>query len=137
MTDMQDFNAKIIEEFRANQGVVGGQFEGAPLLLLTTTGAKSGQPRVTPVVYRAEGDRVFVFASKGGAPTNPDWYHNLKAQPTVVVELGAERYEATAGELGREERDRVFADHAAVNPGFAEYQANTERVIPVVELVRV
>ena len=88
MTDMQDFNAKIIEEFRANQGVVGGQFEGAPLLLLTTTGAKSGQPRVTPVVYRAEGDRV-------------------------------------------------FADHAAVNPGFAEYQANTERVIPVVELVRV
>ena len=137
MTDMQDFNAKIIEEFRANQGVVGGQFEGAPLLLLTTTGAKSGQPRVTPVVYRAEGYRVFVFASKGGAPTNPDWYHNLKAQPTVVVELGAERYEATAGELGREERDRVFADHAAVNPGFAEYQANTERVIPVVELVRV
>ena len=136
MTDMQDFNTKIIEEFRSHGGVVGGQFEGAPLLLLTTTGAKSGQARVTPVVYRAEGDRIFVFASKAGAPVNPDWFHNLKANPTVTVELGADEYQATAVELDRAERDRVYGEHAAANPGFAEYQANTDRVIPVVELVR-
>jgi deazaflavin-dependent oxidoreductase (nitroreductase family) len=136
MTDMQDFNTKIIEEFRSHGGVVGGQFEGAPLLLLTTTGAKSGQARVTPVVYRAEGERIFVFASKAGAPVNPDWFHNLKANPTVTVELGADEYRATAVELDRAERDRVSGEHAAANPGFAEYQANTDRVIPVVELVR-
>ena len=133
---MQEFNRKIIEEFRANHGVVGGQFEGAPMLLLTTTGAKSGTERVNPVVYRAEGSRIFVFASKAGAPTDPDWFRNLKANPTVTVERGAERYQATAVELDRAERDRVYAAHAEVNPGFAEYQANTDRVIPVVELVR-
>jgi deazaflavin-dependent oxidoreductase (nitroreductase family) len=136
MTDMQDFNAGIIKEFRANQGVVGGQFEGAPIVLITTTGAKSGKERINPLVYRAEGDRIFIFASKAGAPTNPDWYHNLKAHPSVTVERGTERYVATAHELDREERDRVYSEHAAANPGFAEYQEQTDRVIPVVELVR-
>jgi deazaflavin-dependent oxidoreductase (nitroreductase family) len=133
---MQDFNTRIIEEFRANEGVVGGQFEGAPILLLTTTGAKSGKERVNPLVYRAEGPRIFVFASKAGAPTNPDWFHNLKVHPTVTVERGKERYQAKATELGSGERDRIYSAHAEANPGFAEYQANTDRVIPVVELVR-
>ena len=94
MADMDDFNNKVIEEFRSNRGKVGGQFEGAPMLLLTTTGAKSGSIRVNPVMYMAEGDRTYVFASKAGAPTNPDWYHNLLAHPTVTVERGTARFEA-------------------------------------------
>ena len=131
-----DFNAAIIAEFRANAGVVGGPFEGAPMVLLTTTGAKSGLPRTSPLVYQREDDRVFIFASKAGAPTHPDWYRNLTANPTVTVEIGDETYTATAVELDREERDRVYAQQAAAMPGFADYQANTDRVIPVIELVR-
>jgi deazaflavin-dependent oxidoreductase (nitroreductase family) len=136
MPDMNDFNTKIIEEFRSNDGVVGGQFEGAPLLLLTTTGAKSGQPRVAPMMYRPEGDRLYVFASKAGAPTNPDWYHNLVANPEVSVEVGKEQFEAHATVVDRAERDRIYAEQAAVYPGFAEYEAKTDRVIPVVALDR-
>ena len=133
---MNDFNTKIIEEFRANDGVVGGQFEGAPLLLLTTTGAKSGQPRVAPMMYRSEDERMFVFASKAGAPTNPDWYHNLVAHPEVSVEVGVERFTAHASEVTGAERDRIYAAQATEYPGFAEYEEKTDRVIPVVELKR-
>jgi deazaflavin-dependent oxidoreductase (nitroreductase family) len=136
VAEVKDFNAQIIEEFRANGGVVGGNFEGAPLLLLTTTGAKSGQTRVNPMMYRPEGERMFVFASKAGAPTNPDWYYNLKAHPEVTVEVGAERFAARANIIAGPERDRIYTDHAAQYPGFAEYQEKTDRVIPVVELER-
>jgi deazaflavin-dependent oxidoreductase (nitroreductase family) len=131
-----DWNQAIIAEFRANGGKVGGQFEGAPLLLLTTTGAKSGRRRTTPLMYNTDGDRLLVFASKGGAPTNPDWYHNVRANPTVTVELGTDTFDATAVVVTGEERDRLYAHHAEQYPGFAEYQANTTRTIPVVALDR-
>jgi deazaflavin-dependent oxidoreductase (nitroreductase family) len=136
MADMDDFNDKIIEEFRSNEGKVGGQFEGTPMLLLTTTGAKSGKIRVNPVMYMAEGDRIHVFASKAGAPTNPDWYHNLLAHPTVTVELGTDRFEAVATPVDRAERDRIYSEQASRFPGFADYEASTDRVIPVVALER-
>jgi deazaflavin-dependent oxidoreductase (nitroreductase family) len=106
-------------------------------LLLTTTGAKSGRPYTTPVMYLPDGDRVVVFASKGGAPTNPDWYHNLLANPHVTVEVGTDSYEADAKVLTGEERDRLYARQAEAYPGFAEYQEKTQRVIPVVALHRV
>jgi deazaflavin-dependent oxidoreductase (nitroreductase family) len=137
MTDANDFNSKIIDEFRANHGKVGGGFEGAPLVVLTTTGAKSGKVRSTPLVYLADGDRVVVFASKAGAPTNPDWYHNLVAHRRVTVELGDEAYEADATVAQGDEHDRLFAKQASVMPGFADYQKKTDRVIPVVVLTRV
>jgi deazaflavin-dependent oxidoreductase (nitroreductase family) len=136
MSDMNDWNTKIIEEFRTNAGKVGGQFEGAPMLLLTTTGAKTNQTRVNPMMYLAEGDKVYVFASKAGAPTNPDWYHNLIAHPQVTVEMGADTFDATATEVKGSERDRIYAEQASRYPGFAEYQANTDRVIPVVAIDR-
>jgi deazaflavin-dependent oxidoreductase (nitroreductase family) len=131
---MNDFNQSIIDEFRANHGKVGGQFDGAPMLLLTTTGAKSGQARTAPVVYLPDGDRYLVFASKAGAPTNPDWYHNLVANPTVSVEVGSDRFDATAVVLTGDERDRFYAQQAERMPGFQQYQENTTRVIPVVAL---
>lgn len=134
MADVSDFNTKIIEEFRSNGGKIGGQFEGAPMVLLTTTGAKSGKNRVNPVMYLAEGDRIYVFASKAGAPTSPDWYHNLVAHPNVTVELGTDRFEAVATPVDEGERDRIYAEQASRYPGFAEYEANTDRVIPVVAL---
>jgi len=135
--DMNDFNSKIIEEFRANEGKVGGGFEGAPLLLLTTTGAKSGQPRVTPLAYLEDDARIFVFGSKAGAPTHPDWIHNLRANAGVSVEIGTERYDATAVELAEPERSEIFAKQVAAIPGFAEYQEHAgDRAIPVVELIR-
>jgi len=134
---MTDFNAQIIEQFRANAGKLGGGFEGAPMVLLTTRGAKSGNLRTTPLVYFSEGDRVYIFGSKAGAPTNPAWYHNLIANPRVTVEIGPETYEADAVEVTGAERDRIFAAHAAKMPGFNEYQAKTTRQIPVIELRRV
>jgi deazaflavin-dependent oxidoreductase (nitroreductase family) len=134
MTEYQDWNRKIIEEFRANEGRVGGQFEGAPLLLLHTTGAKSGQERVNPMMFLDLEGRRFVFASKAGADTNPDWYHNLVAHPDVTVEIGTDSYAATAAPVAKADRDRIYAEQARRYPGFAEYQANTARVIPVVEL---
>ena len=130
-----DWNRQIIDEFRANEGRVGGQFEGAPILLLTTTGAKSGLSRTSPMMYLAEGDRRFVFASKAGAPTNPDWFHNLKANPQVTVEIGSETFGARAQEVVGAERDRIYAEQASRFPGFAEYQEKTTRTIPVVELL--
>lgn len=133
---MSDYNTAIIEEFRANAGQVGGSWEGRDLLLLTTTGRKSGRKHTTPMVFTRDGDRLFVYASKAGAPKHPDWYLNLVADPRVVVEVGPERYDATATPLEREERDRVFAEQAARNPIFGEYQDKTSRVIPVVSLTR-
>jgi deazaflavin-dependent oxidoreductase (nitroreductase family) len=132
---MSDFNTQIIEEFRANEGRVGGQFEGAPLVLLTTTGAKSGALRTNPLAYLDGGDgTVYVFASKGGAPTNPDWYHNVLAHPAVTVERGTERYEATATPITGPLRDELFARQVERFPGFGDYQKNAGRVIPVVAL---
>ena len=133
---MSDFNTSIIEEFRANEGKVGGPFQGAPMVLITTTGAKSGQPRTSPLVYLPDGDRVIIFASKAGAPTNPDWYHNLKANPNLTVEIGEEKYAAVATEITGDERNRLYAAQVAVMPGFQEYADKTSRLIPVVALTR-
>ena len=133
---MSDFNSGIIEEFRASGGKVGGNFEGAPLLLLTTTGAKTGASRVNPMMYLQDGGRLYVFASKAGAPTNPDWYHNLVAHPRATVEVGEERFEVTATVLAGQERDEIYRRQAALYPGFAEYEAKTSRTIPVVALER-
>jgi deazaflavin-dependent oxidoreductase (nitroreductase family) len=133
---MSDWNRQTIEVFRANGGKVGGFWEGKPLLLITTTGAKSGQRHTTPTMYLREGDRLLVFASKSGAPTHPAWYHNLVAHPQVTVEVGNETYEATATVLNGEERDRLYARQAELYPQFGEYQANTTRKIPVVALER-
>jgi deazaflavin-dependent oxidoreductase (nitroreductase family) len=133
---MSDWNARIIEEFRANEGRVGGNFEGAPLLLLTTKGRKSGAARTSPMMYLADGDRLLVFASKGGAPANPDWYRNLVADTAVTVEVGTETYRAQAHPVEGDERDRLYAEQARRYPGFAEYQEKTDRVIPVVAIVR-
>jgi deazaflavin-dependent oxidoreductase (nitroreductase family) len=135
MPDMNDFNAQIIEEFHANDGVVGGPFDGATLLLLHHTGAKSGKRYTTPLMYRADGDRYLIFASKGGAPTDPDWYYNLKAHPEVSIEVGTDTLTAVAGELTGEERDRQFAAQAQERPQFAEYAKTAgERKIPVIAL---
>jgi deazaflavin-dependent oxidoreductase (nitroreductase family) len=131
-----DFNASIIAEFRANGGKVGGPFEGAPMVLLHTTGAKSGQERVNPLVYTRDGDRYVVIASKGGAPTNPDWFHNVKANPKVTVEIGEETFAATASVAEPADRDRLFAAMAELMPGFKDYELKTDRVIPVVLLDR-
>jgi deazaflavin-dependent oxidoreductase (nitroreductase family) len=131
-----DWNTTIIEEFRANGGKVGGQFTGAPVLLLTTTGAKTGRRHTTPTMYLPDGDRLVVFASKGGAPTNPDWYHNLVSHPRVTVEVGTERYDAEAVVVTGKERDQLYAQQAQLYPGFAEYQAKTSRIIPVIALSR-
>lgn len=134
MPDMQDWNRRTVEEFRATKGQVGGMWEGRPLLLLTTTGAKSGQRRTNPVMYLREGDRLFVFASKGGAPSHPDWYRNLLAHPEVTVELGDQTYPAVAKPVTGEERDRIYAKWAQMYPQFQEYQEKTTRIIPVIEL---
>jgi deazaflavin-dependent oxidoreductase (nitroreductase family) len=136
MTNQNDFNQRIIAEFHANGGTVGGPFAGAPMLLLTTTGAKSGTLRTTPLVYLPDGDRLVVIASKGGAPTHPAWYHNLVANPDVTVEVGSETLPVRAAVLFGEERDRLYARQAGLRPAFAEYQAKTTRRIPVVALER-
>ena len=133
---MSDFNTQVIEEFRANGGKVGGMFEGAPMLLLTTTGAKSGQPRIAPLVYTTDGDRIVIIASKGGAPTNPDWYYNIAANPEITVEIGGETFPARAEIAAEPERTRLFDAQAALMPGFREYQNNTTRVIPVITINR-
>jgi deazaflavin-dependent oxidoreductase (nitroreductase family) len=136
MTNVKDWNRQIIEAFRENGGKVGGMWEGKPLLLLTTTGAKSGQRRTNPLMYLREGDRLMIFASKAGAPTSPDWYHNLLAHPQVTVEVGEEKFEATAKVITGEERDRIYAKQAQLFPQFADYQSKTNRKIPVVVLER-
>jgi deazaflavin-dependent oxidoreductase (nitroreductase family) len=134
LADVTDWNKKIIEEFRANGGRVGGQFEGAPLLLLHTVGARSGQERVNPMMYRTVGDSYAVFASKAGAPTNPDWYHNLRANPRVTAEIGTGTVELTARVAEGEERERIWSAQKAEYPGFADYERKTDRQIPVVIL---
>jgi deazaflavin-dependent oxidoreductase (nitroreductase family) len=136
MPDMNDFNRAIIEEFRANGGKVGGPFEGAPVLLLTTTGAKSGERRTTPVMYLPDGERMIVFASKAGAPTNPAWYHNLLANPTVTVEVGDETVNADAVVTSGSEREELFDRQAGLYPQFADYAQKTTRQIPVIALER-
>jgi deazaflavin-dependent oxidoreductase (nitroreductase family) len=136
MSDINDWNKTIIAEFRANDGRVGGDFEGAPMVLLHTKGAKSGEERVNPMMYLDLDGHIFVFASYAGADTNPDWYHNLVADSAVTVELGSETFDAEAVILEESERQRVYAIQAERNPGFAEYQAKTTRLIPVVELAR-
>ena len=133
---MSDWNEGVIKEFRANEGKVSGWFADKTLLILHNTGARSGQQRVTPLVYRQEGDRIFIFGSKGGSDTHPAWYHNVKANPEVSIEIGTETVEAEAVEINGAERDAIYARQAAVISNFAEYQAGTDRVIPVIELVR-
>jgi deazaflavin-dependent oxidoreductase (nitroreductase family) len=134
MSDRNDWNRQTIEAFRANKGQVGGVWGGRPLLLLTTTGAKSGKRRTNPMMYLREGDRFFVFASKGGAPTHPDWYHNLLAHPNVTVELGDQTYRAIAKPVTGGERDQIYARWAEQYPQFRDYQEKTTRIIPVIEL---
>ena len=136
MSEADDFNARIVEEFRANEGRVGGMFEGRPMALLTTTSRKTGKKRTNPLMYLRDGDRVFVFASWGGAPRDPGWYRNVVAHPDVEVEVGTERYPARATVVTGEERDRLYAKQAETWPQFAEYQEKTDRVIPVVALER-
>lgn len=133
---MADFNAQVIEEFRANGGTVGGMFQGAHLLLLTTTGRKTGRKVVSPLVYSTDGDDLVVAGSKGGADTHPVWYLNIEADPRVHVEVGGDAYDAVARIPERTRRDRLYAAHAARMPQFSEYAANTDRLIPVVVLSR-
>ena len=143
MTDFTDkasldaFNNAIIEEFRANGGVVGGPFEGATLLLLTTTGAKSGEPRLSPLAYLTIDGKMIIVGSKAGADTNPHWVHNLRANPRTHVEVGTDAYDVVARELPDDERDAAYPKIVEVAPGFGDYQSKTSRVIPLFELQRV
>jgi len=136
MSAATDFNAKIIEEFRANAGRVGGQFASVPMLLLHTRGARSGQPRVNPLAYLADDDRLVIVASYAGGPSNPPWYHNLLANPEVEVEVGREKFRALATVAREPERTELYAKMAAAMPAFAQYQSKTNRVIPVITLTR-
>ncbi|MGD0876844.1 MAG: nitroreductase family deazaflavin-dependent oxidoreductase [Anaerolineales bacterium] len=137
MSVQNDRNLGIIQEFRANGGKVGGPFAGKSLLLLHTIGAKSREPRINPVACIRDGDRLVVIASKGGAPTNPDWYYNLRANPLVTVETGSEQFQARASVATESERTRLYDQMVAMMPGFAEYQRKTTRIIPVIILTRV
>ena len=137
MSDHDNFNDKVITEFRANNGKVGGYFANASMLLLTSTGAKSGQTRTSPLVHTTDGERIVIVASKGGAPTNPDWYHNLLAHPIATVEIGTERFQMRASVTAEPERTRLYAKMVEVMPGFADYERNTSRKIPVFTLERV
>ena len=137
MSGHNDWNTNVIEEFRANEGRVGGPFEGAPMLLLHHIGARSGTERVSPLVYLPHGDQLIIIASKGGAPTNPDWYHNLRAHPVVDVEVGTARFTVKATESVGEERAGLWDRIVGQMPGFADYQRNTARQIPVLILSRV
>jgi deazaflavin-dependent oxidoreductase (nitroreductase family) len=134
--EFNEFNRKLVAEFRENGGKVTGMFAGAPLLILTSKGAKSGETRINPLVHTRDGERYVIIASKGGAPTNPAWYHNVLANPDVTIEVGDEKFPARAKVVEGEERDRLFAAQAALMPNFAEYQQNTTRRIPVVVLER-
>lgn len=134
MADSKNWNEKIIEQFRDNGGKVGGQFEGAPLLLLHSTGAKSGNERVNPVMYQDLGGSYAVFASKGGAPTNPDWFHNLRAHPDATIEVGTETRRVRARVAASNEREPFWERQKERWPGFADYERSTTRQIPVVIL---
>jgi deazaflavin-dependent oxidoreductase (nitroreductase family) len=134
--DFDEVNRQVIGEFREKGGKAGGMFEGKPLVLVHHVGAKSGVQRIAPLVPLLDGDRIFIFASKGGADNNPDWYHNLVANPNTVAELGSETFPVTARVLSGPERDDVYAKQSVVQPQFAEYQRKTARLIPVLELQR-
>ena len=134
--DIREFNQKIITEFRGNKGIVGGPFINVPLLLLTTTGRKSGLERINPLAYLADGERYIIIASFAGAPVNPPWYYNLETNPEVGVEVGAERFTAKATVLDEPERSEMFDKVAALMPQFNDYQGKTTRVIPVIALAR-
>ena len=134
--EFDEMNRTVIDEFRTSGGTAGGVFTGKPLVLVHHIGAKSGKARVSPLVPLLEDGRIFVFASKGGSDSNPDWYGNLVANPNVTVELGTQTFPATARTLVGEERDEIYAKLSAVEPQFGEYQRMTTRIIPVVELVR-
>ena len=134
MPAVNDWNQQIIDEFRVKAGKLGGQFEGAPMLLLHSTGAKSGAERVNPMMYQADGDRLVVFASKAGAPTNPDWYHNLVANPRAAVEVGDKKVDVSARIADGDERTRLWNTQKERYPGFADYEEKTTREIPVVIL---
>ena len=136
MRDWHAFNRGVVEHFRANGGVGPGRWATQPLLLLTTTGARSGLPRTTPLLYSTDGDRLVVIASKGGEPTHPDWYHNLLAHPEATVEVGGEAFPVRAEVAQGAERRRLFDQQAAQMPFFAEYERTTRRAIPVVILTR-
>ncbi len=136
-TSHADFNAKVIEEFRANKGRVGGPFEGMPILLVHHTGSKSGTQRINPVAYHRDGERYVIFASKAGAPSNPGWYHNLMAHPDTTIEVGDQTLPVRASEATGEERERLYADQVARVPQFADYAQKTSRTIPVVVLTPV
>ncbi|OKH73869.1 hypothetical protein EB73_06385 [Mycobacterium sp. SWH-M3] len=133
---LDEFNRNVVEEFRANAGKVGGPFEGGDLLLLHTTGAKSGKPRLSPLAYLTVDGKMLIVGSYAGAPKDPAWVHNLRANPKVRIEVGTETYDATARELPDDERDATYPKVAELAPVFAEYQANTTRAIPLFELVR-
>ncbi len=137
MSDVNNWNKKVIEEFRANEGRVGGNFEGKVLLLLHTRGAKSGQERINPVATVKDGERWVVIASKAGAPTHPDWYYNVVANPQVTVEVGTEKFQALASVAEEPERTRLYDQMVKVMPGFDDYRRNTSRVIPVIVLTPV
>lgn len=141
MPDRHDWNAAVINEFRTNEGRVGGNFEGAPMILVHHRGRKSGDEYVNPMMYMpddSDANTVYVFASKGGAPTDPDWYRNLVAAGSATVEVGTETYPVTVRDLHGDERDRIFAEQSRRYPGFAEYAEKTKgiRVIPVLALTR-
>lgn len=131
---MAGFNDTLIEDIRANGRATKGPFVGRNVLLLVTTGARSGEQRTNPLVFSRDGDRYVVVASKGGAPTNPDWFHNLRTHPVVTVEVGGERFRARAHVAGQDERRRLYDRHATENPTFWEYEKKTKRRIPVVTL---
>jgi deazaflavin-dependent oxidoreductase (nitroreductase family) len=137
MSSPKSWNEQIIDEFRANEGRVGGMFEGAPMIIIHHVGAKSGTVRESPLVYFPQDDgRIMIIASKGGAPTNPDWYHNLKANPEFDVEVGTETFRVKSEEITGEERDALYASAVVIRPGFGEYQEKTSRTIPVFMLTR-
>jgi deazaflavin-dependent oxidoreductase (nitroreductase family) len=133
---LNDFNRAIVEEFRANGGKVGGPFDGGTLLLLHTTGAKSGHPRLSPLAYKDIDGKMIIFGSYAGAEINPAWVHNLRAIPRAVIEVGSETYDVTVRELPDDERDAMYAKIIEVAPTFADYQKKTTRAIPVFELIR-
>jgi len=137
MSELDDFNQGVIKEFRANQGKVGGQMAGMPVLLLTTTGAKTGRSLTRPLVYTRDGNRIVIIASFAGAPHNPPWYHNLVANPVATVELGADRFKVRAAVTSGEERQRLFDRQAEQMAIFRDYQKKTTRQIPVLVLTRI
>ena len=137
MSEASDRNKVIIDEFRANEGRIGGRFEGRTLLLLHTKGAKSKQERINPVAYVKDGDRFVVIASKGGAPTNPDWYYNIVADPALTVEVGTEKFQVRATVAEEPERTRLYNKMIEMMPGFGDYQQKTTRKIPVIVLTPV